>query len=484
MPQRIGPQTPSRRALPALLVSVASLFFLLACAFLGGGNKPPVIRSLNVEPPNPTAGEPVTIRWVVDGAQAIDLRPLVANLDPKSGFYTFSNGFQGRTEFTFVAMGRSSNAEQQVVIEVQAAVAGPTEGATGQATPAPGAPVVNTFAVQPAEIEAGAGGTVHLIWDVAGADTVTIEPGVGAVDAVGSRDVPAPAADTTYTLVATGAGGETTAEALLVVKVPTPTGTVPPTKTSTPTATRTKTLTPTTPPTPTPTNTPKPDPNWEFDYGYVGNRTTIYLRLAEPGVINAQATWSGTQPDQALIINGPGKEGYYARKDGPSGTFVQYNVTEADLNEGDTWWLSIASFGNGEADGQVQISYKSGDPHPVVIRFNNKPGRATVVSVFVPRRLFNTWGGTVKAKATWSGSPDQSTLAIQAANGMLPFASKSGGSGVTTTYEGSAADFNSFIYWTARLSTNSPGVNTKGHIKLWYPEIFLFKPVFPVLPSP
>ncbi len=484
MPLRIGLQTPRRRALPALLVSVGSLFFLLACAFLGGGSKPPVIRSLNVEPPNPAPGEPVTIRWVVDNAKAIDLRPLVANLDPKSGFYTFSNGFQDRTEFTFVAMGASSNAEQQVVIAVQAEATALTTPATSEATPAPGAPIVNTFAVQPAEIEAGAGGTVHLMWDVVGADTVTIEPGVGAVDPVGSRDVPAPAADTTYTLVASNAGGETTAEALLVVKAPTPTGTVPPTKTSTPTAAKTKTLTPTTPPTPTPTNTPKPDPNWEFDYDYADNRARIYLRLTEPGMINAQATWSGTQPDLALIINGPGQAGYYARHDGPSGLTVQYNVTQADLNKGDTWCLSIASFGGGEASGDIQISYKGGNPNPVVLKFNVKPGRAYVTAVMVPFRMLNTWGGTVKAKATWTGSPDQSTLAIGAANKASPFASNGGGSGVSVTYEGSADDFNDHPYWTAKLSANWSALSTKGHMKLWYPQSILFHPVFPVVPGP
>ncbi len=482
MPLPTALDTPRRRALPALLVSVASLFFILACAFLGGGSKPPVIRSLNVEPPNPAPGEPVTIRWVVDNAKAVDLRPLVANLDPKSGFYTFSNGFQDRTEFTFVAMGASSNAEQQVVIEVQARATELTTPATAEATPAPGAPIVNTFAVQPAEIEAGAGGTVHLMWDVVGADTVTIEPGVGAVDPVGSRDLPAPAADTTYTLVAANAGGETTAEALLVVKAPAPTNTVPPT--NAPTATKTNTPVPTKTSTPTPTNTPKPDPNWEFDYQYLDNRTIIYLRLTEPGLINAQATWSGTQSDLALIINGPGQPGYYARHDGPSGLTVQYNVTQDDLNHGDTWRLSVASFGNGQADGQVQISYKSGDTHPVTVRFNIKPGRPAVVAVFVPRRLINTWGGTVKAKATWTGSPDQSTLAIQAANGDAPFASKDGASGVTTTYEGSAADFNSFIYWTATLKANWSGVNTNGHMKLWYPDVLLLRPVIPLVPGP
>jgi hypothetical protein len=75
-------------------------------------------------------------------------------------------------------------------------------------------PVVNSFNVNPGSIAPGSSST--LIWDVSGATTVSIDPEVGNVSLSGNRVI-LPAATTTYTLTATGAGGTVTATTKVIV---------------------------------------------------------------------------------------------------------------------------------------------------------------------------------------------------------------------------------------------------------------------------
>ena len=68
------------------------------------------------------------------------------------------------------------------------------------ATPAP----TGGMSADPLEIDSGECSTLR--WDTTDATSVSLNPGVGSVDATGSRQV-CPATTTTYTLTATGAGG-------------------------------------------------------------------------------------------------------------------------------------------------------------------------------------------------------------------------------------------------------------------------------------
>lgn len=98
----------------------------------------------------------------------------------------------------------------------------PTPSPTATPTPTlpPEAPTVS-FTVEPGSFVRGAVSTIRLAWDTQGADTVTIEPGMGPVGLAGSRDVTAPSDDTTYMLVArNAAGGETRREARVEVIAP------------------------------------------------------------------------------------------------------------------------------------------------------------------------------------------------------------------------------------------------------------------------
>ncbi|MEZ5302219.1 MAG: LamG-like jellyroll fold domain-containing protein [Verrucomicrobiales bacterium] len=83
----------------------------------------------------------------------------------------------------------------------------------------PGDPVVNDFSAAPAQIYLGESAT--LSWDVADADSVAIDQGIGDVEATaGTRSV-SPEVTTTYTLTATNGQGDTVRQATVAV-VPDP----------------------------------------------------------------------------------------------------------------------------------------------------------------------------------------------------------------------------------------------------------------------
>lgn len=89
------------------------------------------------------------------------------------------------------------------------------EAATPSAPTAP-APTV-TLRVLPAAIEKGQAST--LSWDSTNAGGVTIDNGIGTVEASGSREI-RPSASTTYMVRATGPGGTAVAEARVTVTSP------------------------------------------------------------------------------------------------------------------------------------------------------------------------------------------------------------------------------------------------------------------------
>lgn len=92
--------------------------------------------------------------------------------------------------------------------------------------PPPAAPVISLTA-EPATVEAGQ--SVTLSWASQDATEVSIQPGVGKVQASGSTTV-SPQSSTTYVATATGPGGSKTASARVTVTTPPPTAAPPPTK--------------------------------------------------------------------------------------------------------------------------------------------------------------------------------------------------------------------------------------------------------------
>ena len=85
--------------------------------------------------------------------------------------------------------------------------------------PKPQPPRIDTFVAEPASIERGQSSTLR--WSVANATTMSINQGVGAVQANGTRQVN-PGNSTTYTLTASGAGGMDTRSVTVTVNAPPP----------------------------------------------------------------------------------------------------------------------------------------------------------------------------------------------------------------------------------------------------------------------
>jgi len=83
--------------------------------------------------------------------------------------------------------------------------------------PKPQAPRIDTFTAEPSTIERGQSSTLR--WSVANATNMSIDQGVGAVQANGTRQV-TPGNSTTYTLTASGSGGSTTRSVTVSVNAP------------------------------------------------------------------------------------------------------------------------------------------------------------------------------------------------------------------------------------------------------------------------
>jgi peptidoglycan-associated lipoprotein len=87
------------------------------------------------------------------------------------------------------------------------------------APPEPEPPRITEFSAEPAMIERGQ--SSFLRWSVDNANIVSIEPGIGTVESTGSRQV-FPSETTTYTLRASGPGGETSGSTTVTVTAPPP----------------------------------------------------------------------------------------------------------------------------------------------------------------------------------------------------------------------------------------------------------------------
>jgi peptidoglycan-associated lipoprotein len=83
--------------------------------------------------------------------------------------------------------------------------------------PAPPKPSISTFVAEPSTIQRGQSSTLR--WSTSNATEVSIQPGIGAVQASGNRQV-FPSNTTTYTLTAKGPGGTATATATVTVTQP------------------------------------------------------------------------------------------------------------------------------------------------------------------------------------------------------------------------------------------------------------------------
>jgi peptidoglycan-associated lipoprotein len=85
--------------------------------------------------------------------------------------------------------------------------------------PAPVAPTIDRFSASPSTIEKGQATT--LTWNTTNATNVSLDPGIGSVEASGNRTV-SPSSSATYKVTASGPGGTAVAEARVTVTEPPP----------------------------------------------------------------------------------------------------------------------------------------------------------------------------------------------------------------------------------------------------------------------
>ena len=88
-----------------------------------------------------------------------------------------------------------------------------------------------------------------------------------------------------------------------------------------------------------------------------GARQATELIIDTPGILKAEAEWEPQSAELGLILFGPGQMNYYVRKDGTSPQKLEYEITEHDLKEGNTWKISVVNMLTDKVTGKVRINY-------------------------------------------------------------------------------------------------------------------------------
>jgi hypothetical protein len=161
--------------------------------------QPPSLEEWSLSPAEVTAGGTVNLRWRVVGADSVKLQPF-GNVEDSGELEDIPRNTK---RYTLIASNPGGVVEESLEVVVT--------------TPVPGAPAAS-LQVAPNKTVRGVAAEVLLSWQTSGADTVTIEPGLGPVGLQGERNLPVPSQNTVYTLVARGPGGETTASTQLTVE--------------------------------------------------------------------------------------------------------------------------------------------------------------------------------------------------------------------------------------------------------------------------
>ncbi|HLJ44771.1 MAG TPA: OmpA family protein [Bryobacteraceae bacterium] len=156
------------------------------------------------------SGESATVVYATQNATSVTVSPSVGTVQPSGSFVVSPTQ---TTTYTLTATNASLTATCSVTVSV-------TPGS---------APQIVRFSGAPLTIPQG--GTSTLVWQVSGADTVTIQPQLGTVALVGTQDVTLQAT-TMYTLTATNKFGTATASVTITVTTPPPPPPTNPTITS------------------------------------------------------------------------------------------------------------------------------------------------------------------------------------------------------------------------------------------------------------
>ena len=156
------------------------------------GSGLPMISSFIANPPIVTGGGSSMLSWQVSNATSITISPGIGPVGMSGSVPVVPVTSMA---YTLTATNTAGAASASTTVLVQNSSAIPP-------------PIVLSFTSNPAGIIAGS--SSNLTWNVYGATSVTIDPGIGSVGASGSTTVH-PGSSTTYTLTASNSAGGVTA---------------------------------------------------------------------------------------------------------------------------------------------------------------------------------------------------------------------------------------------------------------------------------
>jgi hypothetical protein len=187
------------KRLALVFIIVFTIVALLVLASSCSRAAPPVINNFTISPSVINAGDTATMQWNVTGATTVSIDPGIGNVALSGSEAVLPTE---TTTYTLTATGSSGTETANVIVTVNPA-------------PPPVTPIaITTFSVEPSVVTAGQ--TATLQWNVTGATTVSIDPGIGNVALSGS-DAVSPTETTTYTLTAKNSSNTETANVIVAV---------------------------------------------------------------------------------------------------------------------------------------------------------------------------------------------------------------------------------------------------------------------------
>jgi hypothetical protein len=170
----------------------------------------PVINYFSSDPGSIAPGDSSTLKWEVTGASSVTIDQDVGSV-ALGGSRAVSP--DETTVYTLTAVSEAGRVQATAEVVVSAeSTSEPPPSSPPDETP----PTIVAFEVSPDGIDKGEDAT--LLWNVTGADSISIDNGIGDVAPAGTATV-SPATTTTYTLTATNAAGTETATAELGVTI-------------------------------------------------------------------------------------------------------------------------------------------------------------------------------------------------------------------------------------------------------------------------
>ena len=162
---------------------------------------PPVITSFTVTPTSIESGQSAMLAWQITGADTASIDNGIGSVNKTGGSRSVSPS--GSKTYTLTASNQGGTATASVYLQVTA----PSQK-----------PVITSFTATPTAIEKGQSSVLY--WNISGANSASIDNGVGAINPSTGTISVFPTTNTTYTLTAINADGTSTSSVIVQVSTP------------------------------------------------------------------------------------------------------------------------------------------------------------------------------------------------------------------------------------------------------------------------